>query len=131
VLRRYGAGGARLEAATGFPSIYEVGLPALRLGRILAPEDAGAPPVQACFALIASVQDTNLLYRGGAEGARYAAEAATAFLGAGGVGAPNWRACAATVHAGFVARRLSPGGCADLLAMTLFVDRIEAGDHPR
>jgi triphosphoribosyl-dephospho-CoA synthase len=131
VLRRYGAGGARLEAATGFPSIYEVGLPALRLGRILAPEDAGAATVQACFALIASVQDTNLLYRGGAEGARYAAEAATTFLGAGGVGAPSWRACAATVHADFVARRLSPGGCADLLAMTLFVDRIEAGDRPQ
>ena len=71
VLRRHGAGGARLKAATGFPSIYDVGLPALRRGRRLAPEDAGAAPVQACFALIASVQDTNLFYRGGAEGARY------------------------------------------------------------
>jgi triphosphoribosyl-dephospho-CoA synthase len=26
------------------------------------------------------------------------------------------------VHEAFVARNLSPGGCADLLAMTLFVD---------
>jgi triphosphoribosyl-dephospho-CoA synthase len=33
---------------------------------------------------------------------------------------------AAAVHAGFVTRRLSPGGCADLLAMTLFVDALEA-----
>ena len=130
-LRQYGAGGARAEAAAGFPSIYEIGLPALRLGRALAPDDRTAAPVQACFALIAAVRDTNLLHRGGSEGARYAADAVTAFLSAGGVGASDWRARAALVHAGFVARRLSPGGCADLLAMTLFVESLETGAVPR
>jgi triphosphoribosyl-dephospho-CoA synthase len=130
-LRQHGAGGARAEAAAGFPSIYEIGLPALRLGRLLAPDDLAAPPVQACFALIAAVRDTNLLHRGGAEGARYAAGAAAAFLSAGGVGASDWRARAALAHAGFVARRLSPGGSADLLAMTLFVDALETGAVPR
>jgi triphosphoribosyl-dephospho-CoA synthase len=124
-LRRYGAGGARAEAAAGFPSIYNIGLPALRSGRAMALADASASPVQACFALIASVRDTNLLHRGGEEGALYAVKSATAFLLAGGVGAPDWRARAAAVHAGFVARRLSPGGCADLLAMTMFVDALE------
>jgi triphosphoribosyl-dephospho-CoA synthase len=124
-LRRYGAGGARLEAASGFPSVYEIGLPALRAGRALAGE-AGAA-VQACFALIASVVDTNLLHRGGADGARYAVDSATGFLAAGGVGAADWLAQATAIHAGFVARNLSPGGCADLLAMTLFVDALEAG----
>ena len=130
-LRQHGAGGARAEAAAGFPSIYEIGLPALRLGRALAPNDAAAAPVQACFELIAAVRDTNLLHRGGSEGARYAADAAAAFLSAGGVGASNWRARAALVHAGFVARRLSPGGCADLLAMTLFVEALETRAVPR
>jgi triphosphoribosyl-dephospho-CoA synthase len=124
-LRRYGAGGARAEAAGGFRSVYEVGWPALRQGRSLQPDDPNAPPVQACFALIAAVHDTNLLHRGGADGMRYAGEAAASFLLEGGVGAPDWRARAAGVHAGFVARRLSPGGCADLLAMTLFVDALE------
>ena len=124
-LRRYGAGGARAEAAGGFRSVYEVGWPALRQGRLLQPDDPNAPPVQACFALIAAVHDTNLLHRGGADGMRYAGEAAAAFLLQGGVGAPDWRARAAGVHAAFVARRLSPGGCADLLAMTLFVDALE------
>jgi triphosphoribosyl-dephospho-CoA synthase len=127
VLRRYGAHGARGEAAAGFPSIYNIGLPALRLGRAIAPEDSTAGPVQVCFALIAAVRDTNLLHRGGAEGALYAREAAAAFLSDGGVDAPDWRRRAAAVHAGFVARRLSPGGCADLLAMTLFVDAVESG----
>jgi triphosphoribosyl-dephospho-CoA synthase len=126
-LRRYGADGARGEAAGGFRSVYEVGWPALQHGRVLQPDDPGAAPVQACFALIAAVGDTNLLHRGGADGMRYAAEAAASFLSHDGVGAPDWRARAAAVHAAFVARRLSPGGCADLLAMTLFVDALESG----
>jgi triphosphoribosyl-dephospho-CoA synthase len=125
-LRRYGAGGARAEAAGGFRSVYEVGWPALRHGRSLQPDDPSAPHVQACFALIAAVHDTNLLHRGGADGMLYAGEAAASFLLEGGVGAPDWRARAAEVHAAFVARRLSPGGCADLLAMTLFVDAVES-----
>jgi triphosphoribosyl-dephospho-CoA synthase len=83
--------------------------------------------VQACFALIAAVCDTNLLHRGGADGTRYASEAASSFLSQGGVGTPDWRARAAAVHAAFVARHLSPGGCADLLAMTLFTDALECG----
>jgi len=126
-LRLHGASGARGEAAAGFPSVYYTGLPALRLGRALAPGDASAARVQACIALVAAVRDTNLLHRGGVEGARYATEAAASFLADGGVGALGWRARAATVHAEFVARRLSPGGCADLLAMTLFVDALESG----
>jgi triphosphoribosyl-dephospho-CoA synthase len=124
-LRRYGAGGARAEAAGGFPSVYEVGLPALRAARSIAPDDAEAARVHACFALISTVEDTNLLHRGGAAGARYAVDAAERLLSAGGIGATGWREAAAAVHAGFVARRLSPGGCADLLAMTLFVDSLE------
>jgi triphosphoribosyl-dephospho-CoA synthase len=126
-LRRYGAGGARVEAAGGFRSIYEVGWPALREGRSLQPDDAEAATVHACFALIAAVGDTNLLHRGGADGMQYATEAAAGFLSRGGVGAPDWCARAVDVHSAFVARRLSPGGCADLLAMTLFVDALEAG----
>ena len=127
VLRQHGARGARAEAAYGFPSVYDIGLPTLRLARALAPYDAAAAPVQTCFALIAAVRDINLLHRGGAEGARFAADAAANFLSDGGVGAPDWRARAAAVHAGFVARNLSPGGCADLLAMTLLVDALESG----
>lgn len=123
--RRYGAGGARAEAAGGFRSVYAVGRPALREGRLLQPHDQDAALVQTCFALIAEVGDTNLLHRGGADGIHYAASEAAAFLRQGGVGVPDWRARAAAVHAAFVARRLSPGGCADLLAMTLFVDALE------
>jgi triphosphoribosyl-dephospho-CoA synthase len=124
--RRFGAGGARMEAAQGFPSVYKVGLPALRRGALKAPGDAEAARVEACFALIAAVEDTNLMHRGGPSGLRFARRAARNFLEDGGVGRPGWRERAHAVHEDFVARRLSPGGSADLLAMSLFV-----GAHER
>ncbi|WP_025036850.1 triphosphoribosyl-dephospho-CoA synthase MdcB [Bradyrhizobium sp. DOA9] len=124
--RRFRAGGARIEAAAGFPSVYRIGLPGLRRARAVMPEDREAARVEACFALIASVEDTNLLHRGGLDGLRFAHEEARRFIASGGVSAPGWRERAQTIHQSFVARRLSPGGSADLLAMTLFVDAHEA-----
>jgi triphosphoribosyl-dephospho-CoA synthase len=123
--RLYGAAGARREAALGFPSIYGIGLPALRAGASLAPDDAEAARVQACFALIAGIEDTNLLHRGGPAGLAFAQSAARGFLADGGVDRPDWRARAGGVHRSFIERRLSPGGSADLLAMTLFVEAFE------
>jgi triphosphoribosyl-dephospho-CoA synthase len=123
--RRYGAGGARAEAACGFPSVYEIALPALHAARKLARCDEEAVRVQTCMTLIADVTDTNLLHRGGAEGLRYAQDSASAFLAAGGVGRHGWRERAIEIHQAFVARNLSPGGSADLLAMALFVDRLD------
>jgi triphosphoribosyl-dephospho-CoA synthase len=124
--RHYGAGGARAEAAQGFPSVYEIGLPALQWGSLIAPGDTEAAPVQACFALIAALEDTNLLHRGGLPGLRYAQGAARGFLDDGGVGTADWRERASVVHQSFIARRLSPGGSADLLALTLFIQACEA-----
>ncbi|TCQ08459.1 ATP:dephospho-CoA triphosphoribosyl transferase [Sphingomonas sp. PP-CC-3A-396] len=74
------------------------------------------------MALIVGVDDTNLLYRGGAEGLAFAQRQARAFLDAGGVDAADWRERAIKIHHAFTARRLSPGGCADLLAMALFIE---------
>ena len=123
--RRFQAGGARAEAANGFPSVYRVGLPALRRAMRAVPEDAEAARIEACFALISAVEDTNLLHRGGLDGLRFAHRSTRLFLDQGGVRRPGWRERARSVHHDFVARRLSPGGSADLLAMTLFVETHE------
>lgn len=122
---RYGAGGARAEAAGGFPSLYRIALPALRRARGWRPDDAQAPAVQALFALVARVQDTNLLHRGGPDGMRWARDSARGFLARGGVRRAAWLQDAVGIHRRFVARGLSPGGCADLLAMALFAHDME------
>jgi triphosphoribosyl-dephospho-CoA synthase len=124
--RRYGAGGARCQAADGFPSVYDIGLPALKQAAIIAPADAEAVRVHACFSLIAAVEDTNLLHRGGTAGLCFAQSAARSFLDRGGVSQRDWRVRARTVHEAFVQGRLSPGGSADLLAMSLFVQALES-----
>jgi triphosphoribosyl-dephospho-CoA synthase len=124
--RRYGAGGARCQAADGFPSVYGIALPALKQAAIMAPADAEAVRVDACFSLIAAVEDTNLLHRGGTAGLCFAQRAARSFLDRGGVSQRDWRVRARTVHEAFVQGRLSPGGSADLLAMSLFVQALES-----
>lgn len=124
--RRHGVGGAPAEAAAGFPSLYRVGLPALQRGRRMHPGDEEAARVEACLALIAHVEDTNLLHRGGPDGFAFARDEAARFIAEGGVAQAGWRRRAEALHRAFVARNLSPGGAADLLAMTLFVDAIEA-----
>ncbi|HEX4377429.1 MAG TPA: triphosphoribosyl-dephospho-CoA synthase MdcB [Steroidobacteraceae bacterium] len=122
VQRRHGVGGARAEAAGGFATLYRVALPALRQARRLAPGDANAARVHCCLALMAQLDDTNILFRGGSEGLALTRTLAQAFIAHGGVGAPDWQARALHVHRALTRRALSPGGCADLLAMTLFVD---------
>jgi triphosphoribosyl-dephospho-CoA synthase len=123
VQRRYGSGGARVEAAAGFPSALRIGLPAYRtaLARTQCPQQAA---VQCFFALMAALEDTNLLWRGGRQGLDFAREAAATFLARGGVHAQDWQSQAQALHAEFVARRLSPGGSADLLGVVLFLESL-------
>ncbi len=127
--QRYGLGGARAEAAAGFPHVFDVGLPALRQALRQTADDERAK-VQCFFSLMAVLPDTNLLYRGGPAGLAFARHAALGFLAAGGIHHPAWRARARALHAQFMRRRLSPGGSADLLAATLFVHHLaqESGE---
>lgn len=121
---RHGAGGAQAEAAGGFASVYGLALPAYRA--VLAEGgSANQARVQAFFALMARLVDTNLLHRGGPAGLAFAQAEARRFLAAGGVRRPRWQADAVRVHHRLVARWLSPGGSADLLAATLFVAALE------
>ncbi len=126
VARRFGVGGASAEAAAGFPALYRAALPALLEGEAMAGGATEAARVHALFRLIAVLQDTNLLHRGGVEGLSFAKAEAARFLAAGSVSQPNWLLLAEDIHRAFVARNLSPGGAADLLAMSLFVRAVEA-----
>ena len=125
VAARYGSGGAREQAACGYPAVFQLALPALRsaleqgFGRRRA-------LLQTLFVLIAELDDTNLLYRGGMAGLAFAQRTAARFLAAGGTSASGWEAEANAIRDAFVARNLSPGGAADLLAATWFVHSVSA-----
>jgi len=117
---RHGAGGAREQAALGFPAVFDLALPVLR-ATLAAGRGIEPARIDALFALMAQVADTNVLYRGGAGGAAFVRESASDFLARGGTAAADWRTRAIAIHHAFVARRLSPGGAADLLAATCLV----------
>jgi len=126
VAERYAMPGAREEAAAGFPHVFAVGLPALQdcLLRGICFHDA---TIQAFFSLMAVLPDSNLLFRGGKEGLLYAQRAARSFLDGGGVYRKDWQERALQIHRQLVARRLSPGGTADLLTASLFVHTVTFG----
>ena len=120
---RDGLRGARDEAALAFPTVFECAVPALAQARRQRLDDRHAR-VQALFHIIAVLDDTNLAHRGGLAGLRWAQAAARGFLSAGGAARPDALEHAAAIHRDFVARRLSPGGAADVLAAVCLLERI-------
>jgi triphosphoribosyl-dephospho-CoA synthase len=121
--RALGLRSAAEEAALGFPTLFETTLPSLQAAssRGHAPR---AARVQALFATMAVLDDTNVAHRGGAAGVEFVKLEALAFLRAGGVDQPDWLARARAFHATCVQRRLSPGGAADVLAAACWLDQI-------
>ncbi len=112
--------GVREQAAAGYPLLREIALPSLR-SALRSGATREAALAQTLMHLIAEVDDLNLLHRGGQEGLAYAKAQARAFLADGGIAHPQWRACLHAIGRQFVARRLSPGGSADLLACAWFL----------
>ena len=116
----YGARGIRGEAMDGFPAIKEISLPqyekALESGK--NKNDAG---VITLLHLIANLYDTCLYKRGGNDGVTYAQSYA------GSVIEKNEFKLEELVRmdSDFTKRNLSPGGCADLLALTYFLAELQ------
>ena len=126
---RFGAAGARGEAQAAFPHVIQVGIPTLREARERrVPEDYAR--LDALMAIMASLDDTCLLHRGGHAALQAAKAGARAVLAAGGTAAPAGQQRLHRLHVELMARWASPGGSADLLSVTLFLDRLEGGSRP-
>jgi triphosphoribosyl-dephospho-CoA synthase len=123
---RFGAAGARGEAQAAFPHAIGVGLPMLRAARARGvPEDCAR--LDALMAIMARLDDTCLLHRGGLAALEAAKSGARAVLAAGGTASPAGMEHLHRLHAELMTMWASPGGSADLLGVTLFLDRLEGG----
>ena len=115
----YGLQGIRGEVASGFSSVKNYSLPIYEKALIagISQNDAG---VHSLISLISAIDDTNLYHRGGAEGARFAKEYAKRLLEDG-----FDSKAVEQMDDEFIKRNLSPGGSADLLAITYFLHSLE------
>ena len=114
----YGITGIRGEAERGFP---HVGLALHALDAHGAARDLNTAMAHCLLELVQSMDDTNILWRGGPQGLRHAANSARAALAAGGLRTPVGQAALRRMSADFARKRLSPGGCADILAVSVFL----------
>jgi triphosphoribosyl-dephospho-CoA synthase len=121
VCRLYGVHGAKGEARRGFVHVVHVGLPALQASRMKGVPERFAR-LDAMMAIMTTLDDTCVLYRGGVPALHAVQAGARRVLHSGGVTtSKGWRALHELDQL-LRALWVSPGGSADLLAATLFLD---------
>ena len=122
--RRYGSTGIRGEAENGFPSVANCALPAFRASFLkgVSREEAA---LEALLHLMAVVEDSTVLHRRGMRGLSLMRREAEVFLRNGGMSQDGAYAKLIKMNRFFIHENISPGGCADLLALTLFTASLE------
>lgn len=116
VRKKYGQIGAYEEALSGFPlarksaELYE---------KLKSKNNLTAKATVLCT-LMSEVEDTNMYHRGGKDGISYMRDASRKILAL-----PNEQKINALAELDnrFIERNLSPGGCADMLALCFFIDK--------
>jgi triphosphoribosyl-dephospho-CoA synthase len=122
--REHGVGGARGQARAGFPAVLQDALPMLQASHARGDTQAQAR-VNALLAVMATLDDTCLLARGGRRALVAAQVGARRVLDLGGIATTPGRAALAALEARLRALHVSPGGAADLLAAALLLESIE------
>ena len=126
---KYGITGIRGEVENGFPSVVNYGLPAL--------EDAfdkGATIndalVHALISLMTVVEDSNVIWRTDYDTLLEVRRIAKNILSLGSVFTEKGRMAIAETERDFLQRRISPGGSADLLSVTITLYLLEHKEFP-
>lgn len=126
---KYGITGIRGEVENGFPSVVNYGLPAL--------EDAfdkGATIndalVHTLISLMTVVEDSNVIWRTDYDTLLEVQRIANNILSLGSVFTEKGRMAIAETERCFLQRRISPGGSADLLSVTITLYLLEHKEFP-
>ncbi|BEN38668.1 2-(5''-triphosphoribosyl)-3'-dephosphocoenzyme-A synthase [Serratia marcescens] len=121
--RLYRVSGAREEAQQAFPHIMQLALPQLLHSRAAGASEDTAQ-LNALMAIMTSLSDTCVLSRAGLVGLETMQKGAREVLLAGGAGTHEGQAALSRLDVAMLSLNASPGGAADLLAATMFVDKV-------
>lgn len=116
---KYGLLGARGEAVSGYPAVFEVGLPVLNaaLQEGLSLNDAA---IEVLLKLITLIDDSNVIGRRGLEILKDSQHYAAAVLKHGAMRTVRGREQLLAYDAWCIQENVSHGGAADLMAVVLF-----------
>ena len=120
--------GVRGEAEKGLPSVRMKGLPVFH--RTIQTGSLQDAMVQTLLHLMMVTEDTTVLARAGEKGLAFVKETAMRTLELGGIETEKGRHSIEEMEREFISRRISPGGSADLLAITLALWIMENGPLP-
>ena len=120
LFKQHNLTGARGEAESGYKTVNQISLPVYQkmLNSGYSEESA---LLQAMLYLLAYNQDTNLVSRGGLEGLKFVHKEARDLINQGGIMQQNGREKMLRLDDELIKRNLSPGGSADLIAVTWFL----------
>lgn len=117
---RHRLSGARGEAESGYATVRQISLPIYHQMQ-QAGFDEETSLLQAMLHLLAFNQDTNLVSRGGLDGLHFVQNTAQKLVKLGGITHQNGDNHLIEFDQQLIARNLSPGGSADLIAITWFL----------
>ncbi|MFC0424721.1 triphosphoribosyl-dephospho-CoA synthase CitG [Lactiplantibacillus plajomi] len=122
---KYGVLGVRGEAEAGYPALRQLALPFLARHQQLPESDRY---LRLMVYLIANLEDGNLLHRGGREGLLRVQRVAQELLERQLADGDQLRAALVHFDHQLIDWHLSPGGTADLLALSVFFDHLQQLD---
>ena len=125
MFRCYGVTGVRGEAQSGFRTVREIALPVYRQER-QAGISINDALVDVLLHLLTRTADTNILGRHDWQTLAYAQQRAGEVLEKGGMRTAEGRDAVLALDADFIRRWISPGGSADLVAVTQFLYALES-----
>jgi triphosphoribosyl-dephospho-CoA synthase CitG len=129
VYRKDGSKGVRGEAMTGFPSVRDVALP-LMVSYMAGGYQQNLCNVQVLLHLMTVVDDSNVLARHDRNTLESIHAMAKDILEIGGCFTQAGMESVQSLDAYCIARHISCGGCADLLALTIFLAKLLLYDEP-
>lgn len=123
LLQKYNTTGIRGEAIDGYPAVFELAVPALIAG-VKEHKDWNQVKLQTLLILMSRVEDSNILARNNPAVLKQVQREAEMLLLGGGAYRADAIQVLEQMDRDFTARNISAGGCADLLAVAIFMARI-------
>lgn len=125
---KYGVKGIRGEVESGFNTVINYSLPIFKSLNLEKDRHINDVLVQTLIHIMSRCEDSNILGRHGMEGLNYVKKQAEQAIELGGYLTTRGKQYINEMDKDFIKRNMSPGGAADLLAITLMFYFIENGD---